>query len=157
MTIGQNVAQATVEQNAGLNAGQAAVVNLSSTHSMAQHLHHLPPISAGRGCGNPWQSCNHTDVACTTLNPSAAQALIKCLKIGFNTWLKSFASGFSAHLLCREEHREHTLELFQWCLSKHPCVQTGAGDQQPKPAALPPQDCPARQSCPWDRGSIKPR
>lgn len=102
----------------------------------------------GQHSGNTWQNCNHTNITCTPPNLSAIQTLIKCPKTEFNTWLKSFAPGFSARLSYKEEQREHALDFFQHCLSKYACVQTGTGGQQPKAAqTLPQQTLLGKGSC----------
>lgn len=72
-------------------------------------------------------------------NPYAVQTVIKCPKTGFNTWLKSFAPGFSARFSYEEEPREHALDFFQHCLSEYSCMQTETRGQQPKKASLPQQ------------------
>lgn len=75
-------------------------------------------------------------------NPSAVLTMIKCPKTEFNTWLKSFAPGFSARFSYEEELREHTLDFFQHCLSEYSCVRRETRGQQLKKASLPPQTLP---------------
>lgn len=96
----------------------------------------------GQHGGNQWQNWNHTDIAHTPPNPSSIQTVIKCPKTEFNTWLKGFAPGFSAHLSYEKEQRECTLDFLQHCLSGYFCVQTETGCQQLKKASLPQQPLP---------------
>lgn len=75
-------------------------------------------------------------------NPSAVQTMITRPKTEFNTWLKSFAPGFSVWFSYEEDLREHTLDFFQHFLSEYLCVQTETRGQQLKKASLPQQTLP---------------